>query len=201
MEASALYFKNGTVKYIYDDMYSNSWEIKSFIKQIVIDKNDTFEITDSIIKELESHNEFFEVFKGNPLTSMRGITLWGIIIFFAFIILSAKEITSLGIIIMPPFLLFIVIVSSRLMHYFKVSKNYFVVKNHNFIWKQHIYKIADLREIVFETQGKQPNSLRVITNDFKSKLYPAGTLRNKNWLELKKNLEKKGIRVRNEIYI
>jgi len=84
------------------------------------------------------------------------------------------------------------------MHYFVLANDYFVVKNHNFIWLKKYYRLKDIKEIVFETQGKQPNCLRVITNDFRNKLYPAGTLRDKNWLELKEELEKKGISVRNE---
>jgi hypothetical protein len=58
--------------------------------------------------------------------------------------------------------------------------------------------LADIKEVVYETQGKQPNCMRIITNDFRNKLYPAGTLRDKTWLDLKDKLEKKGITVRNE---
>lgn len=38
MEVTTLKFENNITEYIFDDMYSNSWEIKSFIKQIVVDK-------------------------------------------------------------------------------------------------------------------------------------------------------------------
>jgi hypothetical protein len=84
------------------------------------------------------------------------------------------------------------------MFYFKCSENYFVVKNHNLLWKNKIYRLSDINEIVFETQGKQPNCLRIITRDFKSELYPAGTLRDKTWLELKDKLEQHHVQVRNE---
>ena len=88
--------------------------------------------------------------------------------------------------------------NSWLMHYFKVSDKYFVVKNHNFFWKTKAYLLSDIDEVVFETQGKMPNCLRVITKNFKSKMYPAGTLRNKTWLQLKDKLEQYHIKVRNE---
>jgi hypothetical protein len=40
--------------------------------------------------------------------------------------------------------------------------------------------------------------MRIITKDFRNKLYPAGTLRDKTWLEMKRQLELKGVTVRNE---
>ena len=84
------------------------------------------------------------------------------------------------------------------MHYFGLTKDYLVVRNHNFIWKVKIFRLTDIKEVVFETQGKQPNCMRIITKDFRNKLYPAGTLRDKTWLEMKRQLESKGINVRNE---
>ena len=77
----------------------------------------------------------------------------------------------------------------------KVSDNFFVVKNHNFIWTKKVYDISDIREIVFETQGKMPNCLRIITKDFRNKIYTAGTLRDKNWLALKAKLDGYKIKV------
>lgn len=57
------------------------------------------------------------------------------------------------------------------------------------------------QEIVFETQGKMPNNLRVITKDFRTKLFRAGTLTDKTWLALKDRLESKNITVSNECII
>jgi len=37
-----------------------------------------------------------------------------------------------------------------------------------------------------------------LLQDFRNKLYPAGTLRDKTWLEMKSRLEIKGVKVRNE---
>jgi hypothetical protein len=58
--------------------------------------------------------------------------------------------------------------------------------------------LTDIKEVVFETQGKQPNCMRIITKDFRNRLYPAGTLRDKTWLEMKRQLESNGVSVRNE---
>ncbi|KFC20979.1 hypothetical protein IO89_12185 [Epilithonimonas lactis] len=67
-----------------------------------------------------------------------------------------------------------------------------------FFWKKKIYRISDIEEIVYETQHKQANILRIITKNFKQDIYPAGTLKDRTWLEMKKELEKNGIKVRNE---
>ena len=199
MEAATLTFNNGETKYIFDDMYSNSWEIKSFLKQVVIEKKDFLQTDNSPIDKGAVESDFYETFKGNQLTSLRGISLWGLVGFFAYMILNNKRPITVGLMIFFfGFTTFWFIVHSYLMHYFQVSDNFFVVKNHNFFWKKKAYNIADIKEVVFETQGKMPNCLRVITKDFRNKLYPAGTLRDKNWFALKDKLETYNIKVRNE---
>lgn len=40
--------------------------------------------------------------------------------------------------------------------------------------------------------------MRIITEDFQIKLFAAATLRDHTWLEMKKELESKGIKVRDE---
>ena len=80
----------------------------------------------------------------------------------------------------------------------KHLNNFFVIRNHNVFWTKKPYNIKDIKEVVFETQGKMPNCLRVITKDFRNKLYPAGTLRDNNWIALKDKLEGYKIKVRNE---
>lgn len=199
MEGTALIFNDGTEKYIFDDLFSNSWEIKSFLEQTVIKKKEyiptQIEKIDSNIIRLER----FETFKGSQITSLRGIMLWGLIGFFAFLLVSKKQPAPIGFVIFfAVFGTFWFLLNSWLMHFFCITNDYFIVKNHNFVWLTKIYRIKDIKEIVYETQSKQPNSLRIITKDFRNKLYPAGTLRDKTWLEMKSSLKMKGVKVRNE---
>ena len=67
-----------------------------------------------------------------------------------------------------------------------------------FFWKKKIFRLDNIEELVFETQPKQANMLRIITKDFKRKLYRGGTLKDSTWLELKDDVERKNIKVRNE---
>jgi hypothetical protein len=175
METTTLNFNNNNTEYIFDDMYSNSWEIKSFIKQIVVDKKDKFEVSAIEIADIEIEKENFEEFKGSPFFS---------------------NLNSLKFFI--PFGLFWFSLNSYCMHYFELSKNYFMVRNHYFWWVKDIYKNSEIEIIVYESQAKQPNNLRVITKNYRRKIYPAGTLNDQKWLEMKTELERKNIKVRNE---
>ena len=200
MEVTTLEFENNIKKYIFDDMYSNSWEIKSFIKQIVLDKKDKLEININKIVEKEIKNEYFDVFKGSPIFSFRGIMMWSLILFFICILLFSNgkmsKLNALKFFI--PFGLYWFAFNSYYMHYFELSKNYFVIKNHYFWWVKNIYRNSEIEIIVFESQPKQPNCLRIISKNYKRKIFLAGTLNDAKWLEMKIELERKNIKVRNE---
>lgn len=199
MEGTTILFNNGRDKILFDDMYSNSHEVKAFLEQVVINKQEFKTIKPKKISSNELRFENKEVFKGNQFTSLRGISLWGLIGFFTFLFLFKENNLKLeGLIFFWLLGGFWFLLNSWLMHYFELTKNFLIISNHNFIWKNRIYNFSDIKEVVFESQGKQPNCMRVITKDFRNKLYPAGTLRNKTWLEMKKKLEAKGVKVRNE---
>ena len=200
MEVTTLEFENNITEYIFDDMYSNSWEIKSFIKQIVVDKKDKFEISTNETNKNDIEKENFEEFKGSPIFSFRGIIMWSLILFFLFLLFSPiRKISHINALkFFVPFSLIWFAFNSYCMHYFELSKNYFVVRNHYFWWVKDIYKNSEIEIIVYESQPKQPNNLRVITKNYRRKIYPAGTLNDEKWLEMKMELERKNIKVRNE---
>lgn len=199
LEAAAFILKNGETKIIFDDMYSNTWQIKSFIQMVVIDKMPFYTSPATYIDKDALAFDFFDTFKGNQLTSLRGILLWGFIIIIVFkFFLFSIPFNLKGLPYITGFSLIIFILFSYQMYYFEVSDNYFVIRNHNFLWINKAYTIAEIKEIVFETREKLPYCLRVITKDFKSNFYPAGTLRHDDWLALKAKIETYHIKVRNE---
>ena len=199
MEGMAILFNDGRDKILFDDMYANSYEVKSFLEQVIINKQEFKINTPKKVNSSEFRFENTELFQGNQLTSLRGISLWGLIGFFTILLIGKGTSMKLGgVIFFSLFGAFWFVLHSWLMHYFELTKNFLIIRNHIFIWKMKVYSFSDIKEVVFETQGKQPNCMRVITNDFRNKLYPAGTLRDKTWLEMKKRLETKGVKVRNE---
>lgn len=198
-ESAAFSFKNGTTKVIFDDMYANTWQIKSFIQMVIIDKMPFSTSPNTFIDKDKPSLDFFDTFKGNQLTSFRGILLWAFIIFINlkfFIFTSPLNLKGLPYI--TGFSVVFFMLFSYQMYYFEVSDNYLVIRNHNFFWIRKAYRIDQLKEIVFETKGKLPNCLRVITKDFKYNFFPACTLHNEDWLAFKNKLETYHIKVRNE---
>jgi hypothetical protein len=199
MEGTSIRFKNGIIKYIFDDLYSNSSELKLYLEQTIIEKKERFEVDSCNIDFEEYENEYVDYFKGSQFTSFRGIILWGTIVFYLYLLLSGNKLPNIMFLLIGSiFCIYIFLINSFQMNFFGVSEHYFVVKNHNFMWKEKIYRLNNIREVVFETRGKLPNCLRIITKDFKNKLYPASTLSKSTWLELKNILEKEGVVVRNE---
>ena len=198
MEGTSIRFKNGETKFIYDELYSNAWQLKSILEKVVVNK-EPYEMGAPETKPTNTELEHMEVFKGNPYFSLRGIMLWGLIGYLMFLtFFGGKPIDPKVTMIFIGISIFWFLAISNSMNYFGLSDEYFIVKNHHFIWKRHLYKLIDIREIVFETQPKASNCLRIISRDFHTKLYPAGTLHDKHWLELMRRLEAKGVPVRNE---
>jgi len=199
MESITILFDNGTKKVLFDDMYSNSYDIKLFLEQVVLNKQ---EYKPKLINKISRNAIRFEreeTFKGNQFINIHGIMLWGLLGFLIFMIFRMTD--------KPVLLLFPAVYGtgwflgfSYLMHYFGLTKDYLIIRNHNFLWMAKIYRLSDIKEVVFEQQGNLPNCMRVITIDFKNKLYPAAPLRKKKWLEMKRELEQKGVKVRDEVY-
>lgn len=197
-ESTKITFKNQDVIYIYDNHYANSSEIKSYIQQIVICKNPSFEHYRSVQINENLYSENLIAFKGNAIFSFTGIMMWGLIFFIAGLLALGQRNDLEMILRFSALSIFWFLLNSWMMYYFEISDEYFVIKNHYFLWIKKIYLLENIREIVYEQQGKQSNALRIITKDFKSERFIAGSLSNKKWLEMKDFFEEKNIKVRNE---
>lgn len=86
------------------------------------------------------------------------------------------------------------------MFYFLISNQHLIIKNHFFPWLTKYYNLDDIIEIHFEQpwgyRSRRSKSLRVITKDFKTKLYSAGSLQEKHWRMLQQKFESYGIEVK-----
>jgi hypothetical protein len=198
MEGAMLQFKDRKKKYIYDCMYANTWQIKALLEAVVVKKIPFNEADFQKIGAEDVQFQVTEEFKGNPYLSLPGISLWA---FFGFIIylllLDSNPATA--------FFIFIGIFGSLwffgnswCMFFFCISQDFLTVRNHCLFWIKHYYKLENIRELVIDQQGDTYVFLRVITTDFRNRAYLAGTLKDATWLALIDNLEKKGIKVRNE---
>ena len=198
MEGTALHFKDGTRRFFYDELYANAWQLKSFLEQTAVNKK-PYEMRAPEMNTNDPDLTYMEVFKGNPVFSFRGIMLWGLIGFLIYLtFFGGKPIDPKVTMFFIGLSLFWFLAMSHAMNYFGLANDYLIIKNHHYFWKQHFYKLGDIKEIVFETHSKAPISLRLINKNFQTKVYPASTLHDKHWLELMDRLQEKGVVVRNE---
>ncbi len=170
-EAMTLKFKDGKTFYMIDELYSNLWQIKSLIKYRVIDKVNKMPAAVENPDRTAADTENITYYKSMQLLNFRGILLW--------LILSGLGFAAVNSIGHPADLLFIASFGclaffglSYFLYYFGISENYFIVRNHNFFWVKKLYRLTDIREVVFEQQDKWPNCVVVITNDFKTNFLP-----------------------------
>jgi len=200
-EGARIYFKDGTTRTILDNTYSNTHEIKLYLKETVGKGGQTSTQKAKAEENLKNSTQFQE-YKGYQFLSFSGVYILLIVgpAIYALLFKIEK-------LVMPNFLFFTIaillwtILCSYFLHYFRLSANHLVIKNHNLFWKKDTYNLSDIKEVVFEASISArfgATGLRLITKDLKSKLYQADSLSNKKWLKLKSDLEKHGIRVRNE---
>jgi hypothetical protein len=200
-EGIFLKFNGEEERYIFDDMYLNMPAIKVYIAKIVLPKDSA--LSEPKIRDFTKLSDGkFTFYDGRQLYSFNGIVLWSIILIFLVIttidLFKNQDIATL--LAATIISLLALILFSMKMKYFAVSDNCLLIKTHNFFWLKTIYGLIDVRELVFE-RGKDRSAtttLRIIFNDFTSATYPASTLWSKTWMQLKADLESKGIKVRNE---
>jgi hypothetical protein len=199
-EGMLLKFNGKNAFTIFDDLYSNIDEIKQFVKYSVIEKTANPFSRSVEQQSIETNDEKFIFYKNFQLLNFRSFILWSCVVLIS--LCSIINATLTGILILFIFDSLFIWWLSIYQNYFGVSSHFFVVKNQTLPWMKKVFMLDDINEIVFEQEHhKLPNSLRVITNDFKSESFMASSLWTKNWFQLKDELEKKNITVRNESII
>lgn len=142
-------------------------------------------------------------YSGNHFLSFNGIIIFGWIAFSIYFLLTLDSPRYLGSLLLVFFLSsgFFYCFLGYQLHYFYLDKNYLVVKNHVWPWVNHTYKIEDIKEVAFEIPYRRSSSLRVITKEYQSKLYPGGSLRKNTWKKLMKDFNDLKVNVTNAVLI
>lgn len=208
LEGILILTKNNTEIYLHDLYYFNSHRFKWILSQF-IDNESNFKISriDNIqefvknsIKNSDLRFENFINYKGLWWLTFQGL---GFIIValipFAITVYKGNGF-NMPIGVYVGLIGFLYLLFGYQLHYFKLSDNFLIATNHLWIWKQKKFRINEINEIVFEQSGNLPVSLRIITKDFKTKLFPAASLRNKTWRELQKLLNDRKISTRKETH-
>jgi hypothetical protein len=138
------------------------------------------------------------VFKGNPVLSLIGVLLSGSLIFFGWLTIQSfeKGAPSTVLLWISAMLVFVIGLGLQLF-YFELSANRLEIRNHIFWWYKKEYPLQNITGVVIGHVFRQSTHLRINTNNRKSRKFPAGSLREKNWTALGKALHHRHISVRN----
>ncbi len=209
MEGMMLQFSNEKPVYLLDYVYSNLWELKLFVQQVIIEEKKKTEVPSFISSQKEMTHSKQICYKGNCFFSAYSVLYWGTVIILGMLgvefchIYFLSDCTLAGTVLLTciiAILLLLFWAISCTMYYFELSDNHLIAKNHILFWKKDVYPLQSIREIGFDKGfiNNRRFSLKLITKDFKYSIYPAGTLSQKTWKELGENLKKQGVKIRNE---
>lgn len=211
MEATVINFKDGSKKVVWADNYRNTAIIRTALNTVKQQLNlkqavnlDRLKIPSERNNRAEAAFLSYKEFRGDLLTSMNGIIFFGWLLFILSMVASKPQIflSNNGAILSISFATVVICgIMIYQLHYFVITDTQVIIKNHIWVWANKVYELDEIVEIAIETPHKRSTSLRIIDKDFNSKLYPAGTLRDRTWKDLIKELEDRQIIVRNEAYI
>ncbi|HAS42312.1 MAG TPA: hypothetical protein DCS93_17675 [Microscillaceae bacterium] len=202
-EATTFFLHNGEKTFFLNSLYRNTSLLKLALNTI---KKQYLRNQPMDIQKLEQYKleQFSQKTPNYPMTGYSGnfwLTINGIGLIFFFVatlfwlmvLLIGRDI-EIGLFVFFSFLPMALF--ARQLNYFHLGKHHLVIKNH--IWKPYtrIYHLDDIEEVVFDSVGNSSDGLRVITKDFKSVFFPAGSLRPGTWQKLEKALRKRKIRIR-----
>lgn len=84
------------------------------------------------------------------------------------------------------------------LHYFQLNHQSIFIRNHWWPWVDDRVDVQNIKEVIFAWPYRQSKSLRLITWDYETKVYPAGSLREKNWKNLERELIELKVPIRKE---
>lgn len=191
------YYENiNKIKFVLDGIVKKIAQGETNFAELLIQKKrptvKLIPIDDEIVM-----NEQFEEISGNRFLTFNSIVFWGFFAFSVSFFFHTKNLTNT----IESFL-FINGLMYGLMgyqsNYFLISDNYLQVKNHLWFWKKITYRLTDVREVIYEIPGKLSQSTRIVLNNYSADLHSAGSLKDEHWDKLRTDLEKRGVKVRDD---
>ena len=194
LEATFICFENGEKLILWQDMYSNLSQLRSFISAKTLGKiRDPSPNISSKSLALINRRRY----AGNVYTSFNTIFLFAITIIMSCLIIYKPE-NGPTVFFPLGMILFLYLLFGSQMSYFIIDNGYLFIKNHYFPWFYKQIKLIDIAEVDIETPYRRSTSLRIVTRDFNSTIYGGGSLRNRNWNELISDFKSIGVPVRDD---
>jgi hypothetical protein len=193
--------KSGKTISFFDMHYSNNFLLKQCLNQ-VFNKRKNFEpYKMNVVRREDVKRSDSKFYKGYQLLSLFGIGFWFIHIFTA---LSVREyvlgdfrnvwfIDAMAIGLM----LFMFWFFFSGLHYFQVTDEHLIIRNHVAFWYKRTYKLDDIQQIRFGSESKMPTALILYTKDYKKRYFHADTLWKKHWKSLRDDLRSKKVKTGN----
>lgn len=204
-EATTLFLHDGKKIFFLDALYRNTPLLKLALNRV---KQQGHRVKDIDFQDL-NHHQFqsgSSTLPNDPMTKYSG-HFWftfngiGLMVSVVFLLVGLKLLlvdwNMIGTVILLFSFAFIVLIARHL-NYFYLGRHHLVVRNH--IWRPYVkvFHLNDIVEVVFDQVGNGSEGLRVITKDFKSKFFPAGSLERLTWQKIEKSFKKKKIKVRSK---
>lgn len=210
LEATILELKDGKKFELLASFYKNIGALRKSLEQVAESLENEKPIKISPVEENPLANRKVNVdldrmtkYSGNHLLSINGAMIY---VWFSFSVYSIfwqnpyfPSLLSLSILILLSGFFYGFL--GHQLHYFCLDKDHLVVKNHVWPWVHHVYRIDNIKQVVFEVPFRRSFSLRIITKDYQSRLFPAGSLRKKNWKALLNRLQDLGLDIRKESFL
>lgn len=152
MEGAMLKFKSGPKNYIYDDLYTNSGQIKDFLNKVVVKKTEPKDWNHGSMNTEFIDDGEVDIFKGKLWASTYGLGFWGAVaLFFLAFYFGKTEMSRNGWIILAFSSVFLALVFGNCTYYFSLSEKHLLLKNHYPFWPKKAYELSNVKEVVLET--------------------------------------------------
>jgi hypothetical protein len=184
---------------IFDTYYSNIHSIKQVLQDHYSTTIKPFAIDELYMRGIKRVSPIPPGVKmkiaGNHFTSMKGIFFYVLIIPLIFALLIGQAQTTGGYIFISLFIAFFYWLFGHQLHYFKLTSQELIIRNHVMPWVKRRYLLNEIVLINCESPNNRSDAIRIITHNKQSRAYSAGSLRDKHWRKLLNNLRALGIRI------
>ncbi|WP_176454323.1 hypothetical protein [Siphonobacter sp. BAB-5385] len=198
-EGVQMLFKGNVKRVFFDHMYQNSWLMKLFLEQIVLQQQERISLPRVTVLEYST----------NKAAYYRG-SVWRAMLFYMFLVINVSLALSLqNPVNREPSLMlgYVTIIfffwrmAAHCLYYVGISETELVIRNRLWPGYQKVFLLEELREVAYEHKGKGLHAIKVIRKDFKTHSFIADGLSKREWLNLRDKLRAQGMRVRNELGI
>ena len=192
LDAVNLKLRSGKTISLFDMHYRNIFLLKQCLDQ-VFNKRKNFEPyrMHEVRREDVKRSEF-KSYNGYHLLSLFGFGFWFLHFYAALMIVDYLlgdfrnewfiDAMAIGV------MLFMFWFFSYGLHYFQVTDEHLIIRNHVALCYKKTYKLDDIQQIRFVTESRMPTALILYTKDYKKRYFHADTLWKKHWKSLRDDL-------------